>query len=62
MNYKYQCDDCDYSKIDENHYLICTHPKYLEVWDGLHTDIECKGYYSRDDAQYDAKIRYAERG
>jgi len=41
----------------------CLHQDYdPDTWDNLQRGSECPGYYSKENARYDAKVRFAEKG
>jgi len=51
-----QCLSCVFDNEE------CTHRNAEEEWQELAESGECPGYYGRDEAHYDAKLRFAEKG
>jgi len=45
-----------YYESDINH-SECTDPEYEEEWEE-----DCPHFYAKEDAKYDAKVRYYEKG
>ena len=59
-----QCNDCVYFHTEEPmRWAECLHQEYdPDTWDNLQRDGECPEYYSKDNARYDTKVRFAEKG
>ena len=59
-----QCNDCVHFYTEEPMcWAECLHKDYdPDTWDIIMRDGECPGYYSKENARYDAKVRFAEKG
>lgn len=59
-----QCNDCVHFYSEEPMcWAECLHKDYdPEEWDKVMQIDTCPGYYSKYDARYDAKVRFAEKG
>jgi len=51
-----QCNDCVFYNGN------CTAGACDEDWEDLATEGECPGYYGKETARYDERVRFAEKG